>query len=385
MSNNEERTTSLPVVVVGDGALAAPDTMTPDEIADAQRQATDLVCAMHEATGGRRLAVLDELAGIGLQSQRNAGRQLELVKTRIATLVDAAGAGRDVATGMAELRVALDRINPHLEQQGLWARTVGHLPFAKNKVLVRTLKRIAMRYEPVSKQIVVIETKLREGRSLLQRDNVELRRLYEDVESQQEAIGRQIFLGELLLHELARPVDEVDDPRRRDVIQTAIHDVAMRVQDLRTMQEVHLQYFVSIELARDNNVKLGHAVERTLSLATNVVTVGLAIQTALARQRAVLEATQRTREYLGEVIAQNATAIRRQTAEIGDLYNEPVIAMDKLVAAHNELLAALEEASAIRERGIHTARSNIEQLTGLTRELSEHVQGLEDEPKGRLG
>ena len=38
------------------------------------------------------------------------------------------------------------------------------------------------------------------------------------------------------------------------------------------MQEVHVQYFVSIELTRQNNNRLGQAVDRTLTLATNVVT-----------------------------------------------------------------------------------------------------------------
>ena len=98
------------------------------------------------------------------------------------------------------------------------------------------------------------------------------------------------------------------------------------------MQEVHVQYFVSIELTRQNNNRLGQAVDRTVTLATNVVTVGLAIQAALVRQTQRAGGDQRTREFLGELIAQNAAAIRRQTEEIGDLYNQPVVAMDKLVA-----------------------------------------------------
>ena len=202
----------------------------------------------------------------------------------------------------------------------------------RDNAMVRALKKVALRYEPVSKQITVIEAKLREGRTLLARDNVELRRLYEDVEAQQQAIQRQMFLGELLLHDLSPLLDETDEPLERDRIQAAVHDVATRLQDLHTMQEVHVQYFVSIELTRQNNNRLGQAVDRTLALATNVVTIGLAIQAALVRQARVREATERTREFLGEMIVQNAGAIRRQTEEIGDLYNEPVIAMDKLVA-----------------------------------------------------
>ena len=240
-------------------------------------------------------------------------------------------------------------------------------------------KKVALRYEPVSKEVTVIEGRLREGRTLLARNDAELRRLYEDVEAQQQAIQRQAFLSELLLHDLTALLADTDDPFERDRIQAAVHDVATRLQDLRTMEEVHLQYFLSIELTRQNNHRLGQAVDRTLTLATNVVTIGLAIQAALVRQARVREATERTREFLGEMVVQNAGAIRRQTEEIGDLYNEPVIAMDKLVQAHHDLLAALDAASRLREEGIHTARRNIDELSVLARELTVNVQGLEPE------
>lgn len=362
---------------------APPRTMSADEVDEAHRQASDLAHGVRDSSGSKQLAVLDEVTSVGMKSQRNAGRQLELVKTRLAVFLNEGGASKAVATDLIDLRTALDRINPKLERRGLFARTIGALPFVRGSVLVRSLTKIALRYEPVSKQITVIETKLREGRALLARDNVELRRLYEDVENQQEAIERHAFLGELLLNEFSVLLADITDPMQRDRVQAAVHEVATRVQDLRMMQEVHVQYFVSIELTRQNNNRLGQAVDRTLALATNVVTIGIAIQSALVRQRSVKEATQRTREFLGEMITQNASAIRQQTEEIGDLYNDPVIAMDKLVQAHHDLLAALDTASQLREQGISTSRKNIEELTGLTKELSERVDGLERDDEGR--
>lgn len=62
--------------------------------------------------------------------------------------------------------------------------------------------------------------------------------------------------------------------------------------------------------------------------------VGLAIQSALSRQRRVLEATRRTREFLGNLIVANAASIRHDTQEIGDVYNNPVIALEKIAQAH---------------------------------------------------
>jgi uncharacterized protein YaaN involved in tellurite resistance len=368
---------------VSEASLIPPDAMTPDDVELVRAQAIDLVQGVRDASGSRQLAVLDEVTSIGVDAQRNAGRQLELVKTRLATFLDEDGASRAIATELIDLRGALDRINPEGQQRGLWARTIGTLPFMKDSAMVRALKRIALRYEPVSKQITVIEVKLRQGRSLLARDNVELRHLYEDVEAQQQAIERQGYLGAVILHELTALLAETTEPLERDRIQIAVHDVTSRLQDLHAMQEVHVQYFVSIELTRQNNNRLGQAVDRTLALATNVVTVGLAIQAALVRQQRVKEATARTREFLGEMIVQNAQAIRAQTDSIGDLYNEPVIAMDKLVQAHHDLLAALDAASRLREDGITTARRNILELTSLTHELSEKVQGLEDESGSR--
>jgi uncharacterized protein YaaN involved in tellurite resistance len=124
---------------------------------------------------------------------------------------------------------------------------------------------------------------------------------------------------------------------------------------------------------------LGQAVERTVSLATNVITVGLAIQSALARQKRVLEATQRTREYLGNLIAANAASIKRHTEEIGDVYNNPVIAVDKIAQAHTDLIDAMNTADRLKQEGIEASRENIAKLTEMSTELDQRSRGLREQ------
>ena len=137
------------------------------------------------------------------------------------------------------------------------------------------------------------------------------------------------------------------------------------------MEEVHIQYFVSIEMTRQNNSRLGQSVERTLALGTTVVMVGLALQAALARQKRVLEATQRTREFLGNLIVANAATIKRHTAEIGDVYSSPVIAVEKITQAHNDLLEAMDMADRVKQEGIESARQNIARLVELSTDLEQ--------------
>jgi uncharacterized protein YaaN involved in tellurite resistance len=363
--------------------LGPPVDMSDEEIAAAKRQAHELVLGLKDSTGSRQLAAVDEITGSARQAQLNAGRQLELARTRLATFLDEGGASKEIATGMVDLRVALNRIDPNLGQKGFLRRTVGALPLVNNNALVRTLQKIALRFESVSKQITVIETKLREGRALLDRDNVELRMLYEDVEAQQRQIQRAAYVGELLVQELTDALAATEESRDRERIEQALHAVAMRVVDLRSMEEVHVQFFVGIELTRQNNSRLGEAVDRTVTMATNVVTIGLAIQAALVRQKRVMEATQRTRQYIGDLIAANAAAIKQHTEEIGDLYNEPVVAMEVLVQAHNDLMAALDTASQLRVEGIERAKQSIEQIKELTPSLAGRVDGLLEEGEER--
>ena len=185
------------------------------------------------------------------------------------------------------------------------------------------------------------------------------------------------------MQELQELMERTTEPQKKEKIQSALHDVAMRVQDLRTMEEVHSQFFVSIDMTRQNNTRLGQAVERTLTLATNVVTVGLAIQVALGGQKRVLEATRRTREFLGDMIVANAATIKRYTQEIGDVYNEPVIAVEKITQAHDALLEAIDMANQLKQDGIASARENISRLNRLAGTLEERFAGMRQLPEGK--
>ncbi|NQV40706.1 MAG: toxic anion resistance protein, partial [Nitrosopumilus sp.] len=335
-----------------------------------------------DAAGSAEMKVLDDLANVGMDAQRATRTDLELLKSRMGDILDQGGTGKEIASGVQDLRSALKEIAPEqVTHRSLVSRAIGAVPLVSSKYnpVVRALSKVAVRYEPISAQVTAIETKLLDGRALLVRDNLELRKLYEDVETQQLNIQKNAYLGELLVKELAALHDSTDDPFKRDRLEVALHDVAVRVQDLRTIEQVHLQYFVSIEIGRQNNNRLGQSVERTVALATNVVTVGLAIQSALVRQKRVQEATRRTRDFLGDLVAANASSIRTHTEEIGDLYNSPVIAVDKIIAAHDDLIEALNTASQLRHDGIASARENVARLTRLSAELAEKVGGLGNE------
>lgn len=358
----------------------APRELKADEADTLRRRASELAKQLESASGSRELEAMDSISNLGIQAQRSGASDMNLLRARVGEMMTQEGPAGTISKDMAELRMALNEINPHeLDKKGILARLASAGPLGRGVSSVRKiLEQVAIRYEPVSQQITVIEGRLREGRAILAKDNIELRKLYEQVESQQLPAQKNAYLGELLMQELDTLSTQTEDPLKQERIMNTLHDVSLRVQDLRTMEEVYVQFFVSIDMTRQNNTRLGQAVERTLALAPNVVMVGLAIQMALARQKRVMEANQRTREFLGNMIVANAAAIKRHTTEIGDAFNNPVIAVEKLSQAHNDLLEAMDTADRLRQEGIEHARENIGKLSQMSSELEQRSLGLKE-------
>ena len=164
---------------------AAPEGITLYESRELQARAVDLVRQLEQASGSKELEKIDSMSNLGFQAQRTAGTELDLLRVRMGDMMAKDGPGGEITKELVELRLALNRISPHGPNQwGLVGRVLNIVPFlGKLNPALKTLERIAIRYEPVSKQVVEIETRLREGRMMLARDNVELRQLYEQAES----------------------------------------------------------------------------------------------------------------------------------------------------------------------------------------------------------
>jgi uncharacterized protein YaaN involved in tellurite resistance len=365
--------------IISIGEVTAPKTLSDEEIAGLKEQVESFVTALDSAAGSQEMTLMDSLANLGMHTQRAAGGELELLRAQITDLMMHKDVSAGIAEGLVDLRLALDEINPQMvSKRDLLHRLFYAVPFLYRVPNARrVLEMISVRYETVSRQVQFIETRLGEGRRMLARDNVELRMLYEQIESQMLPVEKDIFFGELIMQELDKRLAGATNPSKHAHLQSSLYDVSMRVQDLRVMVEVFYQYFISIDLTRQNNHRLAQAVERTLSLATNIVVVGLAIQTALSRQTRVLEATQKTREFLGNMIADNANAIRRHTQEIGDVYNNPAIALDKIIEAHDQLVEALKMVNQLERKGSESARQNILKLTELSADLQQKALALQ--------
>jgi len=79
----------------------------------------------------------------------------------------------------------------------------------------------------------------------------------------------------------------------------------------------------------------------------------------------------------------NAALVKQHTSEIGDVYKQPVIALEKRTQAHNDLIEAMDIADRLKTEGIEAAREDIVKLRQLTDALVQRNGGLTEQKERR--
>ncbi len=217
-----------------------PVGMTSAEAREFREKAAELIVQLEQASGSKEMELTDSVGALGVQAQRHAGAELELLRARVGDMIMRDGSGATISQDLVDLRLVLDQINPHDLRRSIVRRMIYALPLVKP--MSRTVQRIAIRYETVSKQVRIIETRLRDGRAMLARDNIELRKLYEQVEAQQTVILKNAYLGELLMQQLEGILDRSDESPKAVRLREALHEVSIRVQ----AHPVHAAMFAKV-------------------------------------------------------------------------------------------------------------------------------------------
>ncbi|NIV35615.1 MAG: hypothetical protein GWN58_41035 [Anaerolineae bacterium] len=350
-----------------------PKQLTGEEDAQLRKRAEELVASLR-ASEDRKL--VRSFSNLGREAQREASAKLDLLKTRVSALMkDLGGEGAGIPKNLIKLRKTMDEINPNRlsEPKRAFLGLIKKIP-----KLGDVLVTIAHKYETVQAQIDAIIAGLYSGKDHLLKDSIELDQLYEAVKEQQVVLQKNAYLGEMIIKRLEAELESVTDETRRQRLRNVLHKVAMRVQDLRTMEQVNTQFFVSIDMTIDNNDRLSDSIDRTVMVSRNLLTIGIAIRAALANQQRALKAVEDTQEFASEMLAANAAAIKKQTEEIGDLQNNPVLALDKVRQAYDDLLAAMDESERIRNAGVESAKQSITVLTGMSERLMEKAEALHE-------
>jgi len=140
---------------------------------------------------------------------------------------------------------------------------------------------------------------------------------------------------------------------------------------------VNQQGVITYDLLIRNNEELIKGVERSVTITTVALSVGVTAQFALNKQRIVLEAVKGTKEITEKILIGNAETLKTQGVEIQKGATEPTIAVEVLASAFTKLSEAVDDLSTFRINALAGMKESIDKLEELARKGRDTIERME--------
>lgn len=351
--------------------ITAPKWASAEQLSEMKQKSVAVIDKVKETSGPALMRVVD---GIGSGSQKRMARANDLMSGNVGTLLQGLDGKSPAAESLLELRSAMDELNPHSLHNKWW------FSWMPAPIKRKAVSNFIHKYQPMQTHVNGIFDGLRAGKDRLLEINLELEQQYYEIEAAQKEIQADIHVTELVIQDVEQLIADVDDTdlQEKQKLAQMMNKAARRVRDLRTMEQASAQLFISIDQTIATNEPLSEQIDSALLVGPMIMNNALRIQSALAQQKSISNAVRQAQEGMSDMMAQNARAVNESADEIGDLYNNPVLALDKLEEGHAQLMQAVDKANQTMAESTIKARESSARLAEMTSALNPTVEALKE-------
>ena len=309
----------------------------------------------------------------GLETMRKSSDKNALLKVSVGKLSQSGGEGSDVSKGLLELNREMKNLDPSA------------LDFTKQGVLgklVNPIRAYFQRYEKAEDVIGNIVSSLEKGQKTLQNDNTTLsieqlalrdlsKRLNREIEM---AMSMDALITEKL--EVAQS-QNMDSDKIRFIQEEILFPLRQRTMDMQQMIVVNHQGIIAMEVLQRNNKELIRGVDRAKTVTVTALRTAVMVASALYNQKIVLKKIQMLNETTNSMIASTSKMLKEQGTEIHKQSIETGISADTLKAAFQDVLEALDEISAFKQKALPAMQTTISQFRELADRGEQAIQKIE--------
>lgn len=309
---------------------------------------------------------------LGSSAHKKMSSANELMSGSVNSLLKGLDGKSPTGEKLLELRTTMDDLNPHSLHNAWW---FSWLPTSLKR---RAVSKFIHKYQPMQTHVNAIFDGLRHGKDELLQVSIELENQYHEIKAAEREIQKEIAIGELFIEKIDErdaqtPADDVVEKQK---LATVKNQAMRRIRDLRTMEQAAVQFFISIDQTIATNSLLSEQIDSALTVGPMVMNNALRIQSALAQQKAVGDAVKGFQDGLGDMMAQNAAAVNQAAKDVGDMYNNPVIGLEKLEEGFDQLMQAVQTANDTMANSTVKAREASDRLAQMTSELAPVAEGM---------
>jgi len=316
---------------------------------------------------------------LGMKHQTRLSNQNAILDQSMQMLAKTQDGG-SVAKDLLLLRNEVEELNPH--QYNLTAPTSAAAKFFRRVLGKKNpVSRYLERYEKGSVVLKDITKSLLAGKEGLKDDNNVLGMDKKSLRETLDGLAHAIKVGQVLdqkFESKLRDINQQEQPEEYRFLQEEVlFPLRQRIIDLQTAMNVNQQGVITYDLLMRNNEELIKGVERSVTITTVALSVGVTAQFALNKQRNVLEAVKGTKEITEKILLGNAETLKTQGVEIQKAATEPTIAVDVLASAFIKLNEAVEDLSNFRINSLAGMKESIGKLEDLTKKGNETIERIE--------
>lgn len=349
--------------------IKQPKWASEQQLGVLKDKSLQLMTDVKEKTGPSLMRAMD---AIGADSQKKMLQVNNMMSKSVDSLLTGLDGKSPTGDRLLELRTTMDELNPHSLTNSWW---FGWMP---KSIKRKAVSRFVHKYQPMKTHVNEVLNGLRAGKDDLLESSIEMEYQYTEIEAAQKEIQSDIYVGELLITEIEKMESSIDTSDVQEVqkLASSKNKASRRIRDLKTKELSAVQFFVSIDQTIATNELLMEQIDSALSVGPMVMMNALRIQSALAKQETVKQAVDQFQQGLGDMMAQNATAVNQAAQEIGDLYNNPVIAIEKMEEGFDQLMQAVNTANETMKNSTILAREASARLSDMTNELDPVAKGM---------
>ena len=316
---------------------------------------------------------------LGMKHQARLSSHNEILDQSMQMLAKTQDGGT-VAKDLLLLRNEVEALNPH--QYNLTAPTSAAAKLFRTVLGKKNpISRYLERYEKGSIVLKDITRSLLAGKEGLNDDNNILGMDKKSLRETLDGLAHAIKVGQVLDQKFEaklREMNQQEQPEEYRFLQEEVlFPLRQRIIDLQTALNVNQQGVITYDLLIRNNDELIKGVERSVTITTVALSVGITAQFALNKQRMVLEAVKGTKEITEKILIGNAETLKTQGVEIQKGAAEPTIAVEVLASAFTKLNEAVDDLSTFRINALAGMKESIGKLEDLTKKGRDTIERME--------
>lgn len=336
------------------------DQLKKAEPESLRQSATEFV---NQLLGNKATEQRSQIDTLGLEEQQESAKLTQLLNTPLQEMSSQSSSSQAVTRSLESLRKLLDGLKPNanqLESNGITAKLNGLIGRSPVKQYFR-------RFETAQETLNELISGLEAGKDRLKRDVITLSHDQEDMRQALNALSQAAEMGQVIDDQLVERIEKglLEGHDRAFVEDELLFPLRQRVLDLQQQQAVCRQGILAIELIIRNNRELVRGVDRALNVTLSALRVAVNVALALTNQKLVLDHIDALNDTTNQMIAETASALRRQGTDIQKRAVSAQLNIETLEQAFEEMQSALDEVSNYRRDALPTLQAQIQRMQSL--------------------